>query len=238
MLKLIIVEPKYQMNIGYIARVASNFGIQRLFIVNPRVNIIGNKAIMFSKHAHSLLENAKIYNDFDEAIKDCDIVIGTTGVLSKANPQIRKVYLAEDAAARASKLNSKGKRKNAVIGIVIGRDDTGLSTEELSKCDMVTYIGTNEKYPVLNISHALAIMLYIFTRRNFEVKYKASIKGAAIPNSAEYKKELDALLKLFKSSISKKRIRDKDAVYKAFKRMINNSQPTMHEIKTLIIAFK
>jgi TrmH family RNA methyltransferase len=235
-LKLIIVEPKYQMNIGYIARVASNFGIQRLFIVNPRVNIRGNKAIMFSKHAHSLLENAKICKDFDEAIKDCDMVIGTTGVLSKANPEIRKVYLAEDAAARVNQLSSK--RKNAVIGIVIGRDDTGLSPEELSKCDMITYIGTNEKYPVLNISHALAILLYVFTKKNFEGKYKVSIKGAAIPNSAEYKKELNALLKLFKSSINKKRIRDKGAVYKAFKRMVNNSQPTMHEIKTLIIAFK
>ena len=58
MLKLVIVSPKYQMNIGYIARIAKNFGIEKLHIVKPRANINGKKAIMFSKHAHELLENA------------------------------------------------------------------------------------------------------------------------------------------------------------------------------------
>ena len=49
--KIIIVEPKYQINIGYIARVSMNFGIGKLYFVKPRAKLTGSKAIMFSKHA-------------------------------------------------------------------------------------------------------------------------------------------------------------------------------------------
>ena len=75
--KIIIVEPRYQINLGYIARVSKNFGVRKLFLVKPRVKI-GQRAIMFSKHAKNLLLDAKIYGDFDSAIKDCDALIGTT----------------------------------------------------------------------------------------------------------------------------------------------------------------
>jgi len=235
-LRLILVEPKYQMNLGYIARVAKNFGVKNLFVVKPRAKLTGSKAIMFSKHAHALLEDARIFSNFDDAIKGCDLIIGTTGVLSKASPSMRKVCLAEEAAEEVSELLKK--RKNAVIALVIGRDDIGLTIEELSKCDIVTYIGTNESYPVLNISHALAILLYLFTKSGFKDAYASRIKKAAVPDHSEYSREVNALLKLFRRSISRKNIRDKDAVYKAFKRIISNSQPTLHEIKTLIIAFK
>jgi len=54
MLRLVIVSPKYQMNVGYIARIAKNFGIEKLHIVKPRANIVGKKAIMFSKHAQRI----------------------------------------------------------------------------------------------------------------------------------------------------------------------------------------
>jgi rRNA methylase len=43
MLRLVIVSPKYQMNVGYIARIAKNFGIEKLHIVKPRANIVGKK---------------------------------------------------------------------------------------------------------------------------------------------------------------------------------------------------
>ncbi len=100
--KIIVVQPKYQINLGYIARVSQNFGVKRLFFVKPRVKI-GKSAIMFSKHAKNLLLNAKIYRDFDSAISDCNVVIGTTGIWKKAGINFKKVYLIEDAIERASK---------------------------------------------------------------------------------------------------------------------------------------
>ena len=93
---------------------------------------------MFSKHAKNLLLDAKIYKDFDSAIKDCDIVIGTTGICDKAHINFKKAILIEDAMRKLSKLG-----KNKTVGIVIGRDDIGLVKSEIEKCDMIAYIGSD-----------------------------------------------------------------------------------------------
>ena len=98
--KIIIVEPKYQINIGYIARVSMNFGIGKLHFVKPRAKLTGSKAIMFSKHASHLLKNAKVYNSIDEATKECSLVIGTTGIWEKANRTFKRIALLQDSASK------------------------------------------------------------------------------------------------------------------------------------------
>jgi tRNA/rRNA methyltransferase len=225
---VIIVQPKYQQNLGYIARVSKNFGIERLFIVSPRANLRGSKAIMYSKHASELLKNARIYKSFDESIRDCDIVMGTTGVWRKARANFGRVFLLEDAIARLSKI----KKKEAVIGLVIGRDDVGLTPDEIEKCDLVAYIGTNDEYPVLNISHALAILLYSLTKGGFK-----SLKNE-IHHESPDKREMRHLFELFDRTIEKKNIRDKKAVRSIFRRLVYSSQPSSQELHALITALK
>ncbi len=228
-IKLIVVGPKYQLNLGYIARVAKNFGIERLFLVNPRVNVRGNRAIMYAKHARELLETAKVYRSFDDSIKDCEIVMGTTGVWEKARSNFKQVYLIEEAMKRLEKRKT---RKEDVLGLVIGRDDTGLSVDELEKCDIVAYIGTNPEYPVLNISHALAIMLFVLTR----TKLSGSREGMKRQNPD--RKELEYLYSTFGSMMKGKRIRNRKAVMNVFKRLITSSQPNKQELHALITALK
>ena len=221
MLRLVIVSPKYQMNIGYIARIAKNFGIEKLHIVKPRANIVGKKAIMFSKHAHDLLENAAIYNDLASAINGCDVVIGTTGLIKKANPRLRKVYYVDELAKRF---------KNSNVCLVIGRDDIGLKSDELEMCDAIAYIPTSKKYPVLNISAAVAILLYSLRSHTFKEK---------IPHDKEYYMEKEALFELIRKIVyNKKEIREKEDVIKTFKKVIDRAEPTMHELRSLIIALK
>ncbi|MGC8776629.1 MAG: RNA methyltransferase [Candidatus Micrarchaeia archaeon] len=219
-MKLIIVSPKYQMNVGYIARLAKNFGIEKLHIVKPRANIKGKKAIMFSKHAHALLENASIYESLENAIKGCDIVIGTTGLIKKANPNVRKFYYADE-------LEGLCKGKN--VCLVIGRDDTGLTSEELDLCDVVAYIPTSKDYPVLNISHAVAILLFLLRRNAFKESKKVE---------KEYMREKEILIRLFENAIKNKRIRDKKHVARIFRKIINRAEPNMHELRSLMLAFK
>jgi len=221
MLKLVIVSPKYQMNVGYIARIAKNFGIEKLHIVKPRANIVGKRAIMFSKHAHDLLENATIYNDLASAIKGCDVVIGTTGLIKKANPRLRKVYYVDELAKRF---------KNSNVCLVIGRDDIGLKSDELEMCDAIAYIPTSERYPVLNISAAVAILLYSLRSHTFKEK---------ISHDKEYYMEREALFEIIRKIVySKKEIREKEDVIRTFKKVINRAEPTMHELRSLIIALK
>lgn len=224
--KIIIVEPRYQINLGYIARVAKNFGVKKLFLVKPRTRI-GSRAIMFSKHARNLLLDAKIYKNFDSAIKDCNVVIGTTGIWKKARVNFKRIYLIEDAIERISKLG-----KSKTIGIVIGRDDIGLKKNEIEKCDMIAYIGTDPGYPVLNISHALGIMLYLLTKKGFESAYMD------LPRQDSDKKEMEFLLNTFNKLTERKKIRNKKAVRNTFRRLVYLSQPNRQEIHALITALK
>lgn len=224
--KIIIVQPRYQINLGYIARVSKNFGIKRIFLVKPRTKI-GERAIMFAKHARGLLSSAKTYDSLASAVADCDVVVGTTGIWRKAKVSFSRIYPVEEVVRKLSKF--KGGK---TAGILIGRDDTGLTKDEIELCDMVAYIGTNPEYPVLNISHALGIILYLLNSKGFD-PVADTVTGAKAD-----KKEIDYLFRVFDRTIEKKRIRNKKAVRGIFRRLVYTSQPNRQEVHALITALK
>jgi len=228
--KLIIQEPKYQINIGYIARVAKNFGIKRLYFIAPRTNIKGKKALMFAKHASELLNSATLYKDFDEATADCDLILGTTGVWQKANTGHNIALSLEEAVKKVSRL-AEG-RSTYKVALVLGRDDVGMSRSELEKCDIIATIPSNTQYPVLNISHALAIMLYEFSKE----RYKKSLEKREERRAS--RKEIETLLKVFNDTIKNKKIRDKKAVAKLFRNLLSKARPSEKEVHALITALK
>ena len=223
--KLIIVEPKYQINLGYIARVASNFGIRKLYVVRPRAKLTGEKAKMFAKHAYALLQNAKVYDDFASATRDCSFLIGTSAVWRKGH-RIGSVYFADEAV-------NKAKAMKGVVGIVLGRDDTGLNKEEIEKCDMLAFIGTDPRYPVLNVSHALAIFLYLIKKQEMHFLYKGIGKREQAGLD-----EAEMLFTIVSKMISKKKIRNKRAVLSVFRKVIRAVQPSATELHALISALK
>mgnify|MGYP001626375149 CR=1 FL=1 len=215
-------------NVGYIARVAKNFGIRRLFFAMPRANITGKKAITYSKHAVDLLESASVYSSLDEAVKDCDIVVGTTGLWRKANAEYKNAMLLDSAVSLISKSCS---RRHCNVALVIGRDDIGMKKEELDKCDIIAYIPASPEYPVLNVSHALAIMLYEFSKAGFSSAYEQEKPKAE-------KKELELLFSEFEKLIAGKNIRNKKVVERVFKKIVLQSNPSRKEVHALITALK
>jgi TrmH family RNA methyltransferase len=226
--KLIILEPKYQVNLGYIARTAMNFGVEKLYIVGPRAKLSGEKARMYAKHAYPLLKNAKVYKNLEEATKDCGILVGTTGIRQKAKANFRRIYFAEEAVERIRRLKSRG-----IVGLLIGRDDIGLRSDEVEKCDMLAYISTNPAYPVLNVSHALAIFLYLLKRNDLKLYHESGMRSEHADES-----QTRALLALFKSMIEGKKMRNKKAVLGVFSRMVRSTQPSEQELHALITALK
>lgn len=227
--KVIIVEPKYQINLGYIARTAMNFGVKRLYFVSPRTSLKGKGARMYSKHGYPLLEGARTYGSFGAATRDCDILLGTSGIWRKGN-NAGRVLFAEDAVARLGRM-----RKDGTVGLLIGRDDIGLKIDELEKCDMLAYIPTDPAYPVLNISHALAIMLYLMERGGLR-KHHGELAGK---EEELDRREIAKLLEVFDGLVAKrKHIRDKKAVSGAFRRLIRMARPNRRELHAMITALK
>ncbi|MGD2247441.1 MAG: TrmJ/YjtD family RNA methyltransferase [Candidatus Methanofastidiosia archaeon] len=142
MISVIFVEPESAENIGSIARCIKNFGAHQLILVRPCAL---DGAWKMAMHAADILENARIVNTFSHALLGIDTVIATT---SEASGLTREALTPRDIPVKGN------------IGIVIGRESTGLTNKEIAQCDIVVSIPTTVEYPVLNAASACCILLY------------------------------------------------------------------------------
>jgi TrmH family RNA methyltransferase len=223
---VVVVEPEYQINLGHIARTAKNFWVSELRLVNPKCKYNGKRALQYSKHARDLIEKAKLYSSMESATKNT-LCIGTTGIWHKSNASFYNVYGMEEFTNSFS----KQLRTARSLAVVLGREGTGLSREELKLCDATISIEANPKYPILNISHALSIVLYEIS------KIRMQDKAAEIDRSLATSREIDAAVEIFRKLVgTKSHIRDKDAVVAGFRHMLERSVPTRKELKALSVG--
>lgn len=153
--RVILVSPEYELNVGAVARAMKNFGFSELCIVSPKCDPTGFDAIKYSKHAREILENARTCRSLSDAKKGCKLAIGTTGVLFRHwHETIRSPIPLRSLRA---KLEGQTEGK---IALVFGSEGVGLSEKDISACDFLITIPASKQYPVLNLSHALAIVLY------------------------------------------------------------------------------
>ncbi|MBS7654904.1 RNA methyltransferase [Candidatus Bathyarchaeota archaeon] len=151
--RVVLVEPEYEANIGYIARVMKNFGLTELYIVKPKV-ILSSEALIFAAHAKDVVRKAVTVNSIQEAIKGVEIIIGTTAKPAKSSRNILRISIKpEDVAGKIKALTGKA-------ALLFGRESSGLSNEELGLCNLILSIPADENYPTLNVSHAAAIVFY------------------------------------------------------------------------------
>ncbi|MCX8194510.1 MAG: TrmJ/YjtD family RNA methyltransferase [Candidatus Micrarchaeota archaeon] len=159
--KVVLVEPEYEVNVGSVARAMANFGFSDLAFVRPRCNPTGPEAVKYSKHAKGILLCAKSYPSLPAATKNCRIVVGTTGVLYRHWDRTFRTPIA------LQQLKPKlRKAKEGKIALVFGNEGIGLSEKDISSCDFLTTIPASESYPVLNLSHAVAVCLYELSSEN------------------------------------------------------------------------
>jgi len=152
-IRVVLVEPMYQGNVGSVARAMKNFGYSDLVLVNPCE--LEGQARAMSSHARDVLEGARITSTIEEAVRGADLLIGTTGVSSlKTGEHVRlPLYTVKEA-------KEKLKGYSGTIAVLFGREDNGFSNDELKGFDMLITVPTSEIYPIMNLSHAVAIVLY------------------------------------------------------------------------------
>ena len=151
--RVVLVEPLYQGNVGSVTRVMKNFGFSDLVLVNPCK--LEGEARAMSSHARDILENARIVSTLEEAIEDANIVIGTTGITgSKIYEHIRMPYYVP------RELKEKFAGMSGTVAILFGREDQGFNNDEMKTCDMILTIPTSDIYPIMNLSHAVGVVLY------------------------------------------------------------------------------
>lgn len=164
MIYVVFVEPKTPGNIGFLARTMKNFGLNQLVLINPCE--LEHEAYYQSVHAREVIYKRLQYNSLSEFLDNekIDFAVGTTGAAGGSYNVPRIAITPENLA---NSLKVKGD-----IAIIFGREGDGLTNHELELCDVVVSIPTHEDYPILNITHAAAIIFYeIFkTEKSYPVE--------------------------------------------------------------------
>ena len=152
-----MVEPNGPINVGSIARLCSNFGVNELRIVSPQCDVFSLEARKMALKGQSYIDNCKIFNSIEQAIFDCDLVLATCGRIDLSND------IECESPEEISKWISSFVEINN-LGILFGREDRGLSNSELLFAHKIFNIKTSQNYPSLNLSHAVSIILYELNR--------------------------------------------------------------------------
>lgn len=149
--KVVLVGTTHPGNIGATARAMKNMGILDLALVEPK-EFPSDVATFRSKAAKDILEKASVHKSLEEAISECELVVGTS---ARGRTVPWPVLNPREAAEEMHKSSLNGK-----VAIVFGREDRGLTNEELGLCNFHVHIPSDPEYSSLNLSQAVQILAY------------------------------------------------------------------------------
>ena len=186
-LKIILVEPNGPINVGSIARLCSNFNVSELRVVSPNCDIYGLDSKKMAMKGISYLNKCMVYESLSNALIDCDLVLATYGRISLSKDE-RQTSLQEVSQWLKKFKNIKN------LAIIFGREDRGLSNDELLLAQKVFTIKTKNN-PSLNLSHAVSIVLYELCK-DFNYKNIKSKKDIDLANPIQIENTFKDLNKL------------------------------------------
>lgn len=150
-IRVVLVNTSHPGNIGAVARAMKNMGLRRLYLVEP-TEFPSGQARARASGATDILEQARVVTSLDEAITGCSVVMG-------ASARLRTIpWPTLDPRAAAEKV--LGVIDTAEAALVMGRENNGLTNEELDRCNYLVHIPANPEYSSLNIAAATQVLVY------------------------------------------------------------------------------
>lgn len=200
----------------------ANFDFKNLILINPCP--LDEECYIRAMHASEILDNAKIYDKFEKAVKKMDYLVATSSIETKSDKKhLRNAVEIKDFLDKIAGIDGN-------IGLVFGREDYGLYNQEISLCDIMLRVPTSESYLSLNLSHAVAIVLFsIFINLSTEKKEKKTIS----------KLEKDKLFSFFSEVLDEINYPDykKDKTKVMFRRVMGRAVPSKWEYHNLMGVF-
>lgn len=238
-IRVVLVQPLFSSNVGLCCRVMKNFGFSELVIVQPAsgpnsgakadnaeskplVAADSNRAkktktaFMYAKHSKEVLHNARVVPTLDAAVSDCQFVVGTTGAPKRFHRQLKPVI-------PLSKLGAKLKGK---VALVFGSEGVGLNAEQTNACDVLVHVPANPEHPVLNLSHAVAVVLYAVSTISWEPESNVATLGQRRMVVQKFDRLISGL----------ERVKDKKKVGLAFRRILGRSEASADELQAFMAA--
>jgi tRNA/rRNA methyltransferase len=164
--KIVLVRPRDPNNIGAVARAMKNFGFTDLTVVTPHPPVWSE--VVSAVNAEDVLNNASIVASLNEAIADCNLVVGATDRTRIEEKQT--LYTPLDLSRELSVADFE-------LALVFGSEKHGLTNEDLSRCHRVMSIPTEPNCPSMNLGQAVAVCCYELIRE--------AAQAAIVPRPAE-----------------------------------------------------
>ncbi len=150
-LAIVLVGPQGGANIGATARAMKNFGISDLRLIAP-VAHLSKESLDWAVDAGDILDSARIYRDLAGALSDVSFSAAFTRRLGRTRR--RHLMLADAAPTLAERAENGG------TALVFGREDAGLTNDEVSRCDTVVEIPTSAEFPSINLAQSVILAVY------------------------------------------------------------------------------
>lgn len=155
-LEVVLVGTRFPENVGMAVRACANMGCDRLTLVDPERWEPEKARPLATSKGEDLLGRVRVTASLEEALAESALVIGTT---ARTGGWRRELLLPEEAAEAALPLL----QERARVAIVFGREDRGLTNDELEHCHRLVTIPTAEASS-LNLAQAVLLLLYAFQR--------------------------------------------------------------------------
>ncbi|MBN2460478.1 MAG: tRNA/rRNA methyltransferase [Candidatus Cloacimonetes bacterium] len=151
----ILVEPQVPQNVGAAARALKTMGFTDLRLVDSRVHH-EEPARWLAHGAAEILNQIIVFDTLKDAVRDCDFCVGTTARFRNR----RKDYHSPQALLEIIRNKGQAVRRVAVI---FGREESGLTNEEIDLCDIISTIPMKTAFPSLNLAQAVMIYAYVLS---------------------------------------------------------------------------
>ena len=150
--QIVLVETSHPGNIGSVARAMKNMGLANLALINPK-KFPHQEATALAGNATDVLDNAKIFTSIQEAVKNSKVIYATSA-------RDRAIEWPTLTAKEAAQETQELVMNEIQVSILFGREDRGLTNEELQLANKHLIIPAHPDYPVLNIAMSTQVVCY------------------------------------------------------------------------------
>ena len=221
-IRVVLVEPQGDRNIGSVARAMANFGFSSLYLVNPQIDHLGEEARKMAVRAAPVLESAQVCASLEQALQGCRLAVGTTRRFGK----YREDFIAPEQLAE-----SLAPAGDEPVALVFGREDKGLLTSELDLCQILLTIPTRDELPSMNLASSVVLCLHALAR-GLEVATSEPPKGDPLASS----EELENMFAHMRRSLLEIEYLDPqnpEHILRAFRRLFGRTRLDRREVKIL-----
>ncbi len=150
-IRIVLVGIRNTGNIGSAARAMKNMGMTELVLVNPKPYDTP-EVYRLGWGAEDIIRNARVCKTITEAVSDCGLVVGTTRRKGRLRRPINDLPQGIPKIALAT--------RRSRVAILFGREDKGLSNEELALCQLALKITSSKRSPSLNVAQSVMLVCY------------------------------------------------------------------------------